>query len=331
MKTWIWTGGAGLSMADAPQQSLGHGQIRVRLRAASLNFRDLLVKAAVTGTAGRSLIPLSDGAGQVVELGSGVSNFVVGDKVMGNFFQAWSRGMLTPKAWGSALGGDLPGVLAEEAIFNADCAVHIPAHLSYEEAATLPCAGVTAWHALMERGALRPGETVLTQGSGGVSVFALQMAKMAGARVIATTSSANKAARLKALGADEVINYKDEPDWHSAVLKLTNGRGADLAIEVGGADTLEKSILATRMCGRIAMIGALTGRGSAPVSGIFARSLTVHGIYVGSTEMFERMNQALGVHQLRPVIDNVFDFAQAPQAFAHFEGRGHFGKVVIRI
>ena len=275
------------------------------------------------------LIPLSDGAGEIVAVGPGVSRVKVGDRVAGCFMQKWIGGAIDEAAQASAMGGAIDGMLTELAVLEEDGAVLLPQHLSFEEGATLPCAAVTAWNALVEIGQLKAGDTVLVQGSGGVSIFALQFARMFGARVIATSSSAAKAERLKQMGAEAVIDYKATPDWDKEALKLTGGRGADLVVEVGGAGTLPRSFLAARLGGRIAVIGLLSGMAQVDPMPILRRNLRVQGLYVGSKQMFEAMNRAIEAGGLKPVIDKVFPFAEAKEAYRHLKSQKHFGKIVI--
>lgn len=310
----------------------GHGQVLVRMRAASLNYRDLL---AIGGSYSRNLplplIPLSDGAGEVVETGEGVTRWQQGDRVAGTFFQDWDGGEITDEVPKSALGGAIDGVLAEYVLFRERGLVALPAHLSFEEGATLPCAALTAWHAL-QSGSLACGQTVLTLGTGGVSLFALQFARTAGARVIATTGSESKAEKLRLLGAGEVINYKTEPNWETAVWKLTGRRGVDLVVEVGGAGTLGKSLKAVRMGGHISLIGVLSGStGEVNPLPAVMKSARIQGIYVGSREMCEAMIRAIEMHGIRPVIDHVFPFGEAKAAYRYLQSGAHFGKVVIAI
>jgi NADPH:quinone reductase-like Zn-dependent oxidoreductase len=263
-------------------------------------------------------------------VGPGVSRIKVGDRVAGCFMQKWVGGAIDEAAQGSAMGGAIDGTLTELAVLEEDGIVRLPAGLSFEEGATLPCAGVTAWHALVEIGSIKAGDIVLVLGSGGVSIFALQFARLFGARVIATSSSAAKAERLRAMGAEAVIDYRATPDWDKEVMKLTGGRGADITVEVGGAGTLPRSFLATRLGGRIAVIGLLTGAGAEvdPMP-ILRRNLRVQGLYVGNRQMFEAMNRAIEAGGLKPVIDKVFPFAQAKDAYRHMKSQTHFGKIVI--
>jgi NADPH:quinone reductase-like Zn-dependent oxidoreductase len=275
---------------------------------------------------------MSDGAGEVVAVGEGVTRVKVGDRVAGIFFQDWIAGALTKEKMNSALGGAINGLLTEYAVLSQDGLVLLPDHLSYEEGATLPCAAVTAWHALVTKGSVTAGETVLVLGTGGVSIFALQFAKLHGARVIVTSSSDAKLERAKELGASEVINYKSTPNWEERVYELTARNGVDHVVEVGGAGTLEKSIRAVRVGGRISLIGVLTGgAGEVNPMPVLMKSLTVQGIYVGSREMFEAMNQAIALHQLKPVIDRIFPLTEAQEAYRYMKSAAHFGKIVIQV
>jgi len=274
-------------------------------------------------------IPNSDGAGEIVATGPGVTRWKTGDRVVGCFFRNWKGGRITPEAMASALGGALDGVLTEEAVLSADGIVAMPRHMTFEEAATLPCAGLTAWHCLVG-GGMKAGDTVLLLGTGGVSIFGLQFAAMHGARIIVTSSSDAKLERARALGAHETINYGATPDWHKHVLELTGGRGADHVLEVGGPGTMERSIEAVAHGGRVAYVGVLTGGAVNPL-GLMRKSATLQGIYVGPRDMFEDMNRALTQHRLKPVIDRVFPFAEAREAFHHMQAAGHFGKIVIGV
>ncbi|MGQ0671587.1 MAG: zinc-dependent alcohol dehydrogenase family protein [Hyphomicrobium sp.] len=318
-----------LALVDAPEPAPGPGQVLVKMRAWSLNYRDLLVVRGVY--APKLQFPaqmLSDGAGDVVAVGAGVSRVKAGDRVAGIFMQSWIEGGPSEVKARSALGSEIPGVAAEYVVLGAEGVVPIPAHLSYEEAATLPCAAVTAWHALVTAGHLAAGDTVLVQGTGGVSIFALQFAKMLGTRVIATSSSDAKLERVRALGASDLINYKATPEWGRRVRELTGRIGVDHVVEVGGAGTLGQSLDAVRTGGRISLIGVLTGGEVNPIPILF-KNVTVQGIFVGSREMFEAMNRAITLGGLKPVIDRVFPFADLPQALRHMESGAHFGKVVL--
>jgi NADPH:quinone reductase-like Zn-dependent oxidoreductase len=320
-----------LTLTERPSPLLNAGEVRVRVRAASLNYRDLGV-ARRAKSRKSPIIPLSDGAGEVVELGAGVSSLRVGDRVAGSFFPTWSEGPLSDAHHAAALGGGQDGMLAEQVVLPASAWVTLPAHLSYEQGATLPCAGVTAWHALFEAAQLLPGEVVLVQGSGGVSVFALQLARAAGARVIATSSSAAKRERLLSLGADHVIDYKANPAWGEEAKLWTGGRGVDVVIEVGGPGTFDQSVAALRYGGTMSLLGVLTGtRGEVNTYGIFHKSLRVAGIYVGSIAMFHRLNRALEARRIEPVVDRVFPFEEAKEAYAHLASGAHFGKVVVSV
>lgn len=321
-----------LRIVELPELSPGPGQAIVRVRACSLNYRDLVV---LKGGYGRSvkppLTPLSDGAGEVTAVGPGVKRVKPGDRVCGIFMQRWLAGNPDDDNAASALGGAIDGMLAEQVCLDADGLAHFPLHLSFEEAATLPCAGVTAWNALVRSGRLRAGQSVLVLGTGGVSVFALQFGKLAGARVIATSSSDEKLARVRQLGADEAINYRTTPDWDKAVRALTGGTGVDHVVEVGGAGTLPLSIRAVARGGHIALIGVLAGQGEIDPRPLFLKSARLQGIYVGSREMFEEMNRAIALARLRPVVDRVFGFEEIAEAMQYMETGAHFGKICIRL
>ncbi len=324
-----------LVIKELEQQSLRAGQVRVKLHAASLNYRDLLIvkgrydaKVLSSGP----LIPLSDAAGEIVEIAREVSRFKVGDQVATIFFQKWLSGECTHDMTKSALGGSVPGVLTNLQVFNQEALVHLPKDYSYEEGATLPCAAVTAWNALIIANKLKAGETVLIQGTGGVSIFALQFAKISGAKVILISSSDEKLAKGKKLGADFLINYKKLPEWETEVRKITDGIGVDHIIEVGGAQTLAKSFKAVRLGGKIAVIGILSGtESSISLLPILMKNILVQGIYVGSRAMFESMNKAIETNKVRPIIDKVFRFDEAKEALYYLERASHFGKVVIKI
>ena len=319
-----------LALAERPTPEPGPGQVRVRVHASSVNYRDLMI---ISDPAARGLpyprIPNSDGAGEVTAVGDDVAGVAVGDRVAGCFFQSWRDGAITPAAMASALGGAVDGVLAEEVVLAADGVVAAPDHLSYAEAATLPCAALTAWHALVEKGHLKAGETVLLLGTGGVSIFALQFAVLHGARAVVLSSSDAKLERARALGAWQTLNYREVPEWQESVAKMTGG-GVDHVVEVGGAGTLERSIEATRVGGHVALIGVLTAGQVNPVA-IMRKSLSVHGIYVGSRAMFLAMNRAIAAAGLSPVIDHEVAFADAPAAYHAMRAAGHFGKIVITL
>lgn len=320
-----------LHLADRPARDPGPGEVLVRIRASSINYRDLLT---ILDPVARALpyprVPNSDGAGEVLAVGPGVTRLKPGDRVAGTFFQRWDDGPITADAMASALGGALDGVLAEEVVLAERGLVHVPAHLSFEEAATLPCAALTAWHALVEKGGLKAGETVLLLGTGGVSIFALQLAVLHGAQAIVLSSSDLKLEQARGLGAWQTLNYRATPEWAETVLDLTDGAGVDHVVEVGGAGTLERSIAACRVGGHIALIGVLTGGQINPTL-IMRKSLTVHGIYVGSRAMFEAMNRAIAAATLRPIIDTRFTFDDARAAYHHMQGASHFGKIVVTL
>jgi NADPH:quinone reductase-like Zn-dependent oxidoreductase len=324
----------GLRRCERPDPKPQPSQILVRIHAVSLNHRDLLIARGhyMGGAVSADTIPLSDGAGEVTAVGSAVTRFRVGDRVAGTFFRGWTDGK-PPRRPLIALGAPpADGVLAEFAVFDEQDAVAVPAHLSWAAAATLPCAAVTAWRSLIDFGTLAPGETVLLLGTGGVSVFGLQFALLAGARVLITSSSDEKLARAKALGADGCINYRTHPEWDREVLKLTEGRGVDQVLDVGGSGTLSRSIGSIAIGGRVAMIGVLTGVGAAGTPyGLLGKQGSLQGIYVGSRGHFERMNAAISAHRLEPIVDREFAFDDALAAYRHLQSGTHFGKVVIRL
>ncbi len=308
----------------------GHGQIVVRVRAASLNYRDQGVIKGVYGYTKFPVIPLSDGAGEVAEVGPGVTQFKAGDRVAGTFFVNWTGGRISPDAARNSLGGMIDGMLCEYALLAETGAIKIPDHLSFEEAATLPCAALTAWNALVETGHIKAGETVAILGTGGVSIFALAFAKMHGACVFLTSSSDDKLARGKALGADALINYQATPDWDEQIRKQSDG-GVDHVVEVGGANTLEKSMNAVRPGGSIYVIGTLAGAGAINPRMINRKTIRLQGVHVGSREMFAAMNKAIALAGLKPAIDRVFAFADAKAAYSYQQGGRHFGKIVIAL
>ncbi|NEO29515.1 MAG: NAD(P)-dependent alcohol dehydrogenase [Symploca sp. SIO3C6] len=327
------TGIDALKLVKKPEPKFGQGQVLVRVRATSLNYRDLLVVQGAYGTRQKlPVIPMSDGAGEVVAVGEGVTRFKVGSRVAGIFFQDWIAGVLTPEKIKSDLGGGIDGMLAEYVVLPQDGLVLLPEHLSYEEGATLPCAAVTAWHALITQGCLKAGESVLLLGTGGVSIFALQFAKIQGARVIITSSSDQKLERAQELGATDTINYQTTPNWEKRVYELTERLGVDHVIEVGGAGTLAKSLRAVRVGGKISLIGVLAGaKGEVNPLPVTMKSLNIQGIYVGSREIFEAMNRAITLHQLKPVIDRIFPFTQAQEAYRYLQSAAHLGKIVIQV
>jgi NADPH:quinone reductase-like Zn-dependent oxidoreductase len=320
-----------LALVERPDPRPGPAEVLIRVCASSLNYRDL---STIEDPVSRDLlyprIPNSDGVGEVVGVGEGVTRFEPGDRVAAAFFQRWIDGQITQAAMGSALGGALDGMLAEHVVLHQDGLVSVPEHLSDIEASTLPCAALTAWNSLVEQGDVRAGDTVLLLGTGGVSIFALQFANLLGARAIITSSSNEKLARAKTLGAWQTINYGDTPDWDQAVMDLTGGRGVDHTVEVGGAGTLQKSIAATRVAGSIGLIGVLT-HGQLDPTLIMRKSIRLQGIYVGSRRMFEDMNRAVAQHRLRPVIHRAYPFEEAREAFRAMRKAQHFGKLVIEI
>jgi NADPH:quinone reductase-like Zn-dependent oxidoreductase len=322
----------GIVLRSSEDPRPGLREVLMRVRASSLNYRDLMVlKGGGRGPTKLGVVPMSDGAGEVAAIGDGVTRVKVGDPIAGTFHPRWLGGPLTADYLTDRLGANLDGMLAEYAVLSEEALVRVPGHLSFEEAATLPCAAVTAWVALTGHRKVTAGDTVLTQGSGGVSVFALQLARLLGARVIATTSTVEKADRLKAFGASEVINYTETPDWDAKARELTDGRGVDCVVEIGGPGTIAMSLKALAVGGHISLIGGSLSRSGAGLDPLLltGRGITLGSISVGSRADFEAMNRAISLHRLRPVIDRTFPFAEAKAAYRHFEGRGHFGKVVI--
>lgn len=308
---------------------LGANDVLIRMHACSLNYRDYMVASGIYNPKQRlPLVPLSDGAGEVVELGSSVKQFKAGDRVAPIFMQRWLGGELNAEAAKSALGAALSGVLQKEIVLNENGLVKIPEHLSYEEAATLPCAAVTAWNALFEHGKIQPGQTVLLLGTGGVSIFALQFAKAAGAKVVITSSSNEKLQRARSLGADISINYKENPDWDAAVLKELP-EGVDHVVEVGGAGTLDRSVRAAKLAGHVSLIGVLSN-GNFDPRPLLMKSIRLQGIFVGSKEMFLHMNRAISQHKIKPVIDRTFKASEIKEALQHMASGSHFGKIVLR-
>jgi NADPH:quinone reductase-like Zn-dependent oxidoreductase len=322
-----------LALVDRPVPPVGAGQVLVRLKAVTLNYRDLLtVKGGYGSRQKFPLVPLSDGAGVVESVGSGVRALAPGDRVVGSFFESWLGGEPDQAKMSAALGGSVDGVLAEYRVFSARTLVKTPEYLSDVEAAALPCAGVTAWSAVVKLGGVKPGQTILTQGTGGVSLFALQFAKMCGARVISTSSIDAKIDRLKSLGADFTLNYKNTPDWGKRARELT-GRGVDLVVEVGGVGTLNESIRATKIGGTIAFIGVLAGPAPSDLRLplMVMQQQRLQGVTVGSVEDLQAMMDAIAINRMKPVIDKIYPFDQAKEAFSHMEGAAHFGKVAIAI
>jgi NADPH:quinone reductase-like Zn-dependent oxidoreductase len=322
-----------LVLADLPKPRPGRGQVLVKVHAVSLNYRDLLmVRGHYNPKMALPRIPCSDGAGEVAEVGEGVDTVTVGQRVAGIFMQHWLDGPSTAENSRGALGGDVDGMLAEYVVLHQSGVVSIPEHLSFAQAATLPCAGVTAWNAVVNAAQVKPGDVVLIQGTGGVSIFALQFAKMAGAVVIGTSSSDKKLERAKAMGLDAGLNYRQSPEWAKWVLQETNNRGADLIVEVGGAGTFTQSLQAVRYGGTVAQIGVLSqSEQPLPIPLILHRQVRIHGIYVGSKSHFEAMNRAIVAKRTQPVVDQIYAFDKAREALKCMETGSHFGKVVIRV
>jgi NADPH:quinone reductase-like Zn-dependent oxidoreductase len=322
-----------LVLAERPEPQPGARQVVVRVRAASLNYRDLLlIRGAYNPKQKLPVVPCSDGAGVVVAVGDGVTRVRPGDRVCPTFHQAWLAGEPSRERLRATLGGPLDGTLAEFMLLDEEGLVAIPGDFSDEQAATLPCAALTAWNALVTEGGVVAGDTVLVQGTGGVSIFALQLGVLLGARVVVTSSSDAKLARAKELGAWEGINYKEIPAWGVRARELTGGRGVDHVVEVGGAGTFEQSLQALRPGGTLSLIGVLAGAAlELRLPAIQMRMLRVQGLLVGHRDSFEAMNRAVAHHGLRPVVDQVFPLAEARAAFEHMQAGAHFGKVVVRI
>ncbi|OKH53907.1 NAD(P)-dependent alcohol dehydrogenase [Calothrix sp. HK-06] len=320
-----------LKLVDLPGPKVVSNDVLVRIHANSMNYWELVIlRGGYARNQKIPVIPVSDGASEVVEIGENVTAFKVGDRVAGTFFRDWVQGAPTEDMMNTALGGGIDGMLASYVALPEHAWVKIPEHLTYEEAATLPCAAVTAWNSLTT-GGLIPGQTVLTLGTGGVSIFALQFAKLFGAKVIITSSSDEKLERTRALGADETINYRTNPEWQEIARSLTDGIGVDQVVEVGGEGTFSRSLSSARMGGYIGTIGVLTGFGSGGLTpaSVFFNHLRVQGIYVGSREMFEAMIKAISLHRLLPVIDETIPFAEVKRAYELLEKGKHFGKIVI--
>ena len=312
---------------------LGEREVAVAIKAVSLNYRDLLAcRNTYFSPIPKGRVPCSDGAGEVVAVGRQVSHLKVGDRVATLFFPHWQSGRADACSIAGARGAESDGALCERFVSDESGLIKLPDGIGYQAAATLPCAGLTAWHALFEAGQLKPGQTVLLLGTGGVSIFALQFAKAAGARVIITSSDDAKLARAKQLGADHGINYRSHPEWQEEVRRLTGGLGVDVVVEVGGPGTLERSLACVRTSGRIAYIGVLTGlAGQANPVMLIPTLASIHGIFVGNRAMFAGMLEAIVAHRIEPVVDRVFPFAEAPAALAHLESGRHFGKIVIQV
>lgn len=323
----------GLQCVDLPQRALGAGEVRIKVHAVSLNFRDLAVAAgSYIGDVDDPIIPCSDGAGEVVEVGAGVRRFRPGDRVTATFFPCWINGRSTPDKIRHALGGDIDGMLAQEVCMDESALVAIPDGVDFIDAATLPCAGVTAWNAMFVSHGVKPGDTVLLLGTGGVSILGLQLARAAGLRIIITSSSEEKLRRAKELGAHHTINYRSTPEWHEEVLRATGGVGADLVLEVGGKGTVNRSVAAAAMNGTVAVIGGVSGfGGEVNPAALLAGAKRLAGIYVGSRCMLEELLRFVQVAGIDPVVDRVFTFDQAREAYRYMESGSHFGKVVIAV
>jgi NADPH:quinone reductase-like Zn-dependent oxidoreductase len=336
MRVFQIEGGWGMDhlvLSSRPDPRPGPGEVLLRMKAASLNYRDLVVPdrgyGQYTGTL--PLIPISDGVGEVVEAGAGVSRVAVGDRVCPTFLQRWVGGELNLERITGSLGGPIDGVMADLMVMPEGGVCRVPEHLSDVQAATLPCAALTAWSALVTEGGLRAGDRLLVQGTGGVALFALQFAKMAGAHVTVISSSDDKLARARALGADAGINYRSEPEWARASRAITGGAGFDHILELGGEKTLPQSLRCIRPGGTVSMIGVLSGGTmSASLGLIVTRQVRLQGITVGSRDGFEAMLRAIGQHRLEPIVDRVFEFAELKDAMAYLASGAHFGKVCLR-
>jgi NADPH:quinone reductase-like Zn-dependent oxidoreductase len=320
----------GLNIVDRPIPELGSNQVLVKMHAWSLNYRDLMT---LTGRYNPRLqlpqVPLSDGAGEIVATGSEVKNFKIGDRVISTFFERWISGETMDDKVKTALGAGGKGVLAEYVALHEDGVIAAPNHLTYVEAATLPCSALTAWNALVVEAKIKAGDTVLTLGTGGVSIFALQFALLNGARIIITSSSDEKLAKARDMGASYTVNYKKIPDWGKHIRMLTGGRGVDLVVEVGGAGTFSQSLAALKRGGHLSLIGVLAHKNEANIVPVLMNGIRVQGIFVGSKETFFGMNAAIAMHQLHPVIDRTFAFDDVREAFKLMEAGKHFGKICI--
>lgn len=324
-----------LRMADRPEPKPKSGEVLVRVKACSLNFRDWLMALGQYNPKQKlPLIPVSDGAGEVISVGDGVTGFKPGDRVLGHFFPNWLAGEPSVEKFSVSMGGPYDGWLCEQRTFPASALSHIPAHLSYEEAAALPCAALTAWSAIVTLGGVQPGERMLIQGTGGVALFALQFAKLAGAEVIVTSSSDEKLARVKAMGADHLINYRTDANWGHTARALTGGAGLDHIVELGGAGTLMQSIRAIRPGGTISMIGVLSGPGhDLKIPLVVMQQIRLQGVTVGAKDGLDAMLRAMALSKVKPVLDERFEFSEAGvrAAYSHMGGGSHFGKIVIRM
>jgi len=320
--------------ATLPDPKPGQGEVLIAVKAASLNYRDLMIaKGLYPLPILENVIPLSDGAGQIIAVGEGVTRWKTGDRVCGSFFQTWTEGSIPQDAQMHTLGGPMHGMLAQQVALSQEGVVRIPEHLSDEDASTLPCAALTAWNGLVESAnPLAPGATVLTLGTGGVSIFATQFAKALGFEVIATSSDEGKIKRLKAMGVNKIVNYRQTPEWDKEVLAINGGKSVDHVIEVGGSGTLQCSLNVIKTGGTVSLIGVLSGLGNVinPDVVLF-KNVRLQGISIGSVRMFENMNALIEKRQIKPVIDKIYPFAQAPEAYARLESAAHFGKIVIAV
>jgi NADPH:quinone reductase-like Zn-dependent oxidoreductase len=324
----------GLRCADFPDRELGNGEVRVRVHAVSLNYRDLMVAGGTyLVSVDDPIVPCSDGAGEVLAVGPGVTRFQAGDRVAASFFPYWHDGPASPEKVRHALGGDIDGMLAEEVILAEDALVKLPAGMSFVDASTLPCAGVTAWNAIFESSnGIRPGDTVLLLGTGGVSILGLQLARAAGLQIIITSSSDAKLQRARELGAHHTINYRSFPEWQEEVLRATRGVGAHVVLEVGGKGTVNRSVASTAMGGSVAVIGGVSGfGGEVNPATLLASAKRMVGVYVGSRTMLEKVMRFADTCGIQPVVDRVFTFDQAKEAYRYMESGSHFGKVVIAV
>ena len=324
----------GLQCVDFPGRELGNGEVRIRVHAVSLNYRDLMVASGnYLVTVDDPIIPCSDGAGEVLETGPGVTRVQVGDRVAASFFPYWREGPTGPDKIRHALGGDIDGMLAEEVVLDQETLAKIPPAMSFVDACTMPCAGVTAWNAIFESSnRIRPGDTVLLLGTGGVSILGLQLAHAAGLKTIVTSSSDAKLERATELGAHHTINYRSFPEWQEEVLRLTQGLGANVVLEVGGQGTINRSVAAAAMGGSVAIIGGVSGfGGEVNPSALLAGAKRLVGIYVGSRAMLEQALRFVDAARLQPVVDRVFAFDQAREAYRYMASAAHFGKVVIAV
>jgi NADPH:quinone reductase-like Zn-dependent oxidoreductase len=316
-----------------PDPQPQRGEVLVKVHGVSLNYRDLMVVLGKYNPKMRlPRIPASDGAGEVIAIGEGVTRVKVGDRVAGIFMQNWIDGPPDAAKVRSALGGDVDGMLAEQVVLREEGIVPFPDHLSFDEAATLPCAAVTAWNAVVHAGRVKTGDTVVIQGTGGVSIFALQFAKLLGARVLGTSGSDEKLQRARQFGLDASVNYRSQPDWDKWVMEETGGRGADLVVEVGGSGTFARSLRAVRIGGVVAQIGVLTqSADNIEIPLLLHKQVNLRGIYVGSRADFEEMNRAIALHRLKPMVDQTFSFERMPDALRRMQSGAHFGKLVVQV